>query len=390
MKKNIFDVKSVLSTTAVLALLSMPGFAQDIEFNKGTPDWRDTLEIQRDVAKKMEIKREKVEPVSNLKPKGIEIKDIEIDAKLLRKKVEPVSTIQPKGIVMQDTEIKAELLDEKSVTRDKVEPVSTLEPKGIVTGDLEIKAELLKEKEIVTTASIDKTDDEVETSEKEDKEEGVLSRESSLERYICQKEDQFKKLEERFTSFEKTITESTLSMQNAIAQIALMNQNGQNQNQYQIQRAPSVYDRYDQMYPMMMMQSMQNQMMMQNMNYNYTQSLNTMMMTQAFSYNAMSGMQNSNPYSQGRDNLQNLYGQNVDANFNAGQANNNMALNYDQNRSLNVAPYAPVNQNWRNISATPQEGFDFSGSTGEKVDTATTDTTITEEVTTTRKEDGLS
>ena len=356
MKKNIFDVKSVLSTTAVLAILSMPGFAQDIEFNKGTPDWRDTLEIQRDVAKKMENKREKVKPISNLKPKGIEIKDIEIDAQLLRKKVEPVSTIEPKGIVLQDTEIKAELLDEKTVTREKVEPVSTLEPKGIITPELEIKAELLKEKEIVTTASAEVSDD------LSDEEEGVLSRENSLERYICQKEDQFKKLEERFTSFEKTITENTLSMQNAIAQIALMNQNGQNQNQYQIQRAPSVYDRYDQMYPMMMMQSMQNQMMMQNLNYNYTQSLNTMMMTQAFSYNAMSlGMQNNNPYSQGRDNLQNLYGQNMDANFNGGQVNNNVGLNYDQNRSLNVIPYTPVNQNWRNISATPQTGFDFTG-----------------------------
>lgn len=295
MKKELFKVQSVISTAALLTVLSMSAFAQEVDFNKtGTLDWDQTLEIQKQVKERNSVKRDKVKPISSIKSIGI--KELEVDSEIkgdiLRPKVKAISSIKSAGIkeLDVDSEIKGDIL------RPKVKAISSLKSAGIkeLEIDTEIKGDTLVKDDNTETTSI--SDNE--------KEEGILSREEALERYICKKDSQFKALEEKFTSFEKTITESTLAMQNAIMKIGMMNQN---QNPYQVYTVPSLTDQYSHMYPMMMMQSMQNQMMMQNLNYNYNQSMNTMMMSTMMNYQRPSMGQREDAYTGSMNNLSNIH-----------------------------------------------------------------------------------
>jgi hypothetical protein len=90
-----------------------------------------------------------------------------------------------------------------------------------------------------------------------------------LER-LCQKETQLEKLEEKFTSFQDSVTKNMLAMENMTKQIMMM-------NQYGFVKTPSVYDRYESMYPMMMMQQMQYQMNMLTLNQSFQTTMMGMM-----------------------------------------------------------------------------------------------------------------
>lgn len=349
MKGKFFGVNGVISTACLIGVLSLSATGQEVEHNKMDKSYyNDSIimaqELQKVIAeeekkalkpqsvKKLTKVLAKEKSVSTLESEGIKESENKIEVSLLeREKEQSISTLKPEGIKQLETNIQGSLLDRK-----KEKPVSTLESEGIKETKTEITGTLMQEKsskEVTSSTkpqSIKKLTRIVEQKKTYEKDDALLN-------YICQKEDQLTKLEKKFTAFQKTMEESTLSMQNAIAQLAMMNQN-------QIQRVPSVFDRYENMYPMMMMQQMQNQMYMQNMQYNNMQSMNMLMMSSMMNYGNYG--QRSDAYAYGQNNLKNNYG-----------------YSYDQQRTNFVQPVQNYNYGASNIHWNPSKtslGFDAS------------------------------
>lgn len=339
MKKELFKVKNILSTTAIMGLLSISSFAQDADISK-------SKELDTPKAKTIKVSEKALKPkvtaiANGVKPIGIKELKITTENKedMLEAEVKTISNLKSENT--KNSTDKEELAAKQEKTTDQVEDTLTVEAK-----------------------------------EKDLESESTLSREEFLENYICQKESQLEKLEEKFTSFQKSITQSTLAMQNAIAQISMLNQNP---GSYQIYKVPTLTDRNSYLYPMMMMQSMQNRMMIQNMSSNYAQSMDRMMMAQIFASTqnmtmGMSRYNSSSTYNTMPNNQ--AMGQRQDAQTSNTQNLNNVQEMFNPNRTMAVTKdsQALQEQPWTQFTKASKAGYKFEADiadakTGLKIET---------------------